>query len=99
MTLLGSLDDIPRGEGRTYEVRGTRIAVFRTRSDEIFATQAACPHKAGPLADGLVGGQTLICPLHSWKFDLKTGKALLGDCGLVVYPASLDESGRILVAI
>lgn len=93
------LDAIPPGEGRTFEVAGERVAIFHTRTGEVFATQAECPHKGGPLADGLIGGTTLICPLHTWKFDLKTGDPLLGSCGVKTYPARLDEAQRVLVTI
>jgi nitrite reductase (NADH) small subunit len=96
---LGPLTAIPPGEGRAFEARGERVAVFRTRGGEVFAVQAACPHRGGPLADGLVGGTTLVCPLHSWKFDLASGTALLGECGLKTYPVRLDESGQIVLSI
>lgn len=96
---LGPLSAIPEGEGRTYEVEGRRLAVFRGRDGALFATQADCPHKNGPLADGLLGSGTLICPLHSLKFDLNTGKALNGDCSLQTYPATLDESGLVTVEL
>ena len=94
---LGPVSAIPEGEGRTYEVDGRRLAVFRGRDGALFATQADCPHKSGPLADGLLGGSTLICPLHSLKFDLTTGKALNGDCTLRTYAATLNESGQVMV--
>jgi nitrite reductase (NADH) small subunit len=94
---LGPISAIPEGEGRTYEVDGRRLAVFRGRDGALFATQAECPHKNGPLADGLLGGSTLICPLHSLKFDLTTGKALNGDCSLQTYAATLSESGQVMV--
>ena len=69
--------------------------MFRTPDGRsVYAVQAECPHSGGPLADGLVGGTTLICPLHAWKFDLSTGEALFGDCGLKTYPVRVDESGR-----
>src|ERR1700691_2282254 len=96
---LGPVSGIPRGEGRVYSVNGENIAVFHTRAGAVYAVQAACPHKGGPLADGLVGGTTLICPLHAWKFDLTTGEALFGDCGIKTYPVRVDESGRILLAV
>lgn len=96
---VAPIDAVPPGEGRTFEVAGKRLAIFHTRAGEIFATQAECPHKGGPLADGLVGGTTLICPLHTWKFDLKTGQALLGSCGVKTYPVRLDEKRRILVTL
>ena len=55
---LGSIDRIPPGEGQTFLVEGREIAVFRSREDEVWATQARCPHKGGLLADGIVGAQT-----------------------------------------
>ena len=96
---VAPLSAIPPGEGRNFAVQGLELAIFHTRSGEVFATQAHCPHKNGPLADGLVGGAILICPLHNWKFDLRTGDAMLGECGLVTYPARLDSENRILVTL
>jgi nitrite reductase (NADH) small subunit len=96
---LGPLNAIPPGEGRTIQALGHKIAVFHTRSGGVFAVQAECPHRGGPLADGLVGGTTLICPLHSWKFDLATGAALFGDCGIKTYPVRVDETGRIVLTL
>ncbi len=94
---LGPLESIPAGEGRTFDVYGKKVTVVRTRSGEVFAVQAECPHKGGPLADGLVGGATLVCPLHAWKFDLRSGDALVGDCGLETYPVRLDPNGMIVL--
>ena len=96
--VLGQLDSIPMGEGRTFAVGSERVAVFRTRTAQLFAVQAECPHKAGPLADGLLGGTTLICPLHSWKFDLRSGEALMGDCDLQTYGVRVDREGQIILA-
>lgn len=96
---LGPISSIPPGEGRAVEALGRKIAVFHSRSGGLFAVQAECPHRGGPLADGLVGGTTLICPLHSWKFDLSNGEALFGDCGLKTYPVRVDEDGKILLTI
>jgi nitrite reductase (NADH) small subunit len=93
--LIGNVAAVPPGEGRTYDVDGLQIAVFHTRSGEVFATQAACPHKGGPLADGLVGGGTVICPLHDRTFDLRTGAGPEADCALTVYPVSLGDDGKI----
>lgn len=94
---LGPVNAIPEGEGRTFEVDGRRLAVFRARDGALFATQADCPHRQGPLADGLLGNGTLICPLHSLKFDLTTGKASNGDCSLQVYPLRLSNNGQLIV--
>ena len=96
---IGSLSAIPPGEGRAFQAGLLRIAVFHTRAGEVYAVQAECPHRGGPLADGLVGGSTLICPLHSWKFDLASGRALMGECGLKTYPARIDGSGQIVVTV
>jgi nitrite reductase (NADH) small subunit len=96
---FGAASAIPPGEGRNVEAFGQRIAIFRTRAGDLFAVQASCPHRGGPLADGLVGGTTLICPLHSWKFDLSTGEVLSGECGIKTFPVRVDESGRIRLTV
>jgi nitrite reductase (NADH) small subunit len=93
---LGPVERIPPGEGRTFVIDGADLAVFRGRDGSIFATQAKCPHREGPLADGLVGGGTVICPLHAYKFRLSDGSAVGHDCGtLQTYRAWLDDSGSI----
>lgn len=96
--MLGPIDKIPPGEGRVYSVNGENVAVFRTRSGALYATQAACPHRGGPLADGLIGGTTLICPLHAWKFDLTTGASLFGDCGIRTFRVHV-EAGQIVLIV
>lgn len=96
---LAPVTSIPEGEGRTFRVGNERLAVFRSRDGALFATQAECPHKGGMLADGLLGGSTLICPLHAQKFDLTTGQALNGDCNLKVYPVRLSPSSQVLVEL
>jgi nitrite reductase (NADH) small subunit len=96
---LSAAVSIPPGEGRNFDAMGEKVAVFRTRSGGVFAVQAACPHRGGPLADGLLGGTTLICPLHAWKFDVSTGEVLFGECGLKVYPVRVDESGQIVLSL
>lgn len=96
---LGSLSAIPPGEGRAFAVGQRRIAVFHTRQGEVLAVQAECPHRGGPLADGLIGGGTLVCPLHSWKFDLRSGKSDNGECALQTYVARLNRAGQIVVEV
>jgi nitrite reductase (NADH) small subunit len=96
---LGTLAAIPKGEGRTYELGPTRVAVFHGRDGRVFATQAECPHRGGPLADGLVGGTTLVCPLHEWSFDLLSGMALHGSCGISVYPCHIDDHGSVVLEL
>jgi nitrite reductase (NADH) small subunit len=94
---LAKVGDIPTGEARVFQVDGEKIAVFRTRGGEVYAVQAECPHRKGPLADGLLGGSTLICPLHGWKFDLKTGQALFGDCGLKTFSVTVNASQELVL--
>jgi nitrite reductase (NADH) small subunit len=93
--IIGPLNLIPVGEGRRFDVRGHRVAVFHTRAGQVFATQAECPHQGGPLADGLVGGSTLICPLHERAFDLSTGAGIGQSCVLLTYPVRITEDGAI----
>jgi nitrite reductase (NADH) small subunit len=97
---IGRIDQIPKGEGRVFAAAGRRVAVFRTKAGEVFATQAECPHLRGPLADGLTGGATIVCPLHDRAYDLRTGHGLHGEASsLQVYQASLDAEGKIWVAM
>jgi nitrite reductase (NADH) small subunit len=97
--LLGRVAQIPPGEGRNFEVGGLRLAVFHTRAGEIFATQAQCPHRGGPLADGLVGNATVICPLHDRMYDLRTGSGLNQDCVVRTYPVRQTAEGDILLGL
>ena len=96
---LGPIDRIPPGEGQTFLVEGREIAVFRSRiTDDLFATQARCPHKQGLLADGIVGDGKVICPLHSYKFDLATGTPLGNTCqSLKTYRTEVTSDGRVLL--
>jgi nitrite reductase (NADH) small subunit len=96
---LGLASQIPAGEGRTFKAGETEVAVFRTRNDEIFATQTKCPHKGGPLADGLVGNKHLICPLHELRFDLTTGQAIGSDACITVYSVVREATGELTVEL
>ncbi len=97
---LGPLTRLPPGEGRTFRIGASAVAVFRTREGRVFATQATCPHKNGPLADGIIGSDQVVCPLHAYKFQLTDGKALGNSCeALKTYPAMLSENGDILLSI
>ncbi len=70
--VCGALD-VPLGEGRVVAIEGRRIAVFRTRHGW-YALGARCPHRGGPLTDGIVADGCVICPLHDRRFDLATGR-------------------------
>jgi nitrite reductase (NADH) small subunit len=65
-------DSLPPREGRTLLVGRRQIALFNL-GDRFFAVDNRCPHKGGPLADGIVSGDSVVCPLHAWKVDLATG--------------------------
>ena len=94
---IGPLDAVaPRG-ARVIKTALGCVAVFRTGDDRVFALDNACPHKAGPLAEGIVHGTKVTCPLHNWVISLETGEAQGADEGAVnTYPARI-EGGRILL--
>ena len=93
---LGSVNKISPGQGRCYVVGGEEIAVFRQRDGRLFAAQNRCPHRQGPLSEGLLGDGKIICPLHSHRFDLATGRgAEPAEC-LKVYRVTENNGDVIL---
>ena len=95
--MLFRSDDIPLRGARVLKTPAGCIAVFRTGENEVFAAADRCPHKGGPLSEGIVHGQSVTCPLHNWVFDLNTGAAQGADEGrIATYPLRL-EAGRILI--
>lgn len=77
-----AIEDIPRLGARVVDrAGGERIALFRTASDRVFALADRCPHKGGPLSQGLVTGDRVICPLHGWTIELAAGRAVAPDEG------------------
>lgn len=76
------------------------MAVFRPRSGRVYATQARCPHREGPLADGLLAAGVVVCPLHALKFDLESGAPLGNDCpALQTYVLSVSPNGELLLTV
>ena len=71
---LGSIHLIPIAQGRCFIINGEEVAVFRPRSGGVFAMQNQCPHRKGPLSEGVIGGGKVICPLHGHKFELQSGQ-------------------------
>ena len=93
---LGPVDEIPVGEGRAFVVDGRQIAVFRLRDGSVRAVDAVCPHRGGPLSDGIADGRVVICPLHSYTYDLATGEEVAnGGAGVQAYSVHVDDSGII----
>lgn len=94
---IGALEDIPIRGARIVKTAAGCIAVFRTAEQEVFATASTCAHKGGPLAEGIVHGKNVTCPLHNWVYSLETGEALGADDGKIeTYPVRI-EAGRILL--
>ena len=95
---LGAVEQIPLGQGACFIVGDQEIAVFRPRDGRIFAVENRCPHRQGPLSEGIVGGGKVICPLHGHKFDLTTGKGSDPSECVKVFKA-WEENQSILVEL
>ena len=94
-----ALADIPKLGSRVVKTDTMTIAVFRTARDEVFAIKDACPHKGGPLSQGIVHGTSVTCPLHNWKIDLASGQALGPDEGCTNTFATKVEGGKVFLAL
>ena len=86
------VDDVPVGEGRAITLDGRRIAIFRAR-EGWFALDAACPHRGGPLADGIVCDRAVICPLHERRYDLASGAGLTSGDGVAAHAVEVCGEG------
>lgn len=96
-TEIGLLSDIPPQGARVVRTPQGCIAVFRTAGDRVFALNDRCPHKGGPLSEGIVHGEAVTCPLHNWVFDMNSGQAQGADEGAVAtFPARV-EGGRVFL--
>ncbi|KAA2315704.1 nitrite reductase (NAD(P)H) small subunit [Pseudooceanicola sediminis] len=94
---IGHIDDIPLRGSRVVKTRAGCLAVFRTTEAQVFAVGNTCPHKGGPLSEGIVHGTSVTCPLHNMIFDLETGQAQGMDTGQIpTYPIRI-EAGRLLL--
>ncbi len=94
---VGSMDDIPRQGARCVKNGDMTIAIFRTAADEVFALEDSCPHRKGPLSQGIVHDGCVTCPLHNWVISLETGIAQGADEGRTsAFPVRLED-GRILI--
>ena len=94
---IGPLDAIPQQGSRVVKGPAGCIAVFRTAADQVYAIDDRCPHKGGPLSQGIVHGSSVTCPLHGMVFSLETGKAQGADEGSVQTIPLRIEGGRILL--
>jgi nitrite reductase (NADH) small subunit len=98
-TEIGQVTDIPRQGARVVTSSIGDIAVFRALNNAVFATLDRCPHKGGPLSQGIVHGHAVTCPLHNWVIDLQSGEAAAPDVGCVKRIPVRVEDGHVLLSI
>lgn len=96
---IGHISDIPLRGARCVKTPMGKIAVFRTAEDRVFAIEDHCPHKGGPLSQGIVHGASVTCPLHNWVISLETGKALGADEGEVRTIPVRNVDGMLAIAL
>ncbi|MFZ1991101.1 MAG: nitrite reductase small subunit NirD [Alphaproteobacteria bacterium] len=94
---VGSVGDIPVRGARVARTEFGDIAIFKAGDGALFALLDRCPHKGGPLSQGIVHGRAVTCPLHNWVIELETGEARAPDQGCVKTIPLKIESGRILI--
>ena len=98
--LICKLEDIPQLGSRIVRPgSGGDIAIFRTSDDEVLALHDKCPHKGGPLSQGIVHGKRVTCPLHGWNIGLEDGKAVAPDVGGCSKFEVKVEKGQVLLAV
>ncbi|MGB3673106.1 MAG: nitrite reductase small subunit NirD [Candidatus Nanopelagicales bacterium] len=98
-TTVGRTEDLTRGEGRAYVVGERQIAVFLLGDGTVRAVDAVCPHQGGPLADGQLDGDVVVCPLHQYAYSLTGGACTDEGIGSVaVYEAQVSD-GEIAVRL
>ena len=95
---LGPVDQIPYGEGRTFDVAGEQVAVFRLRDGKVYALSAVCTAQRRPIADGQPDERIVLCPLHLNAFDLDTGCSTTGAEPLHRYDVRLDGEEIVVTA-
>jgi len=96
-TRVTHVENIPPLEGRSVNLNGVEVAIFNLK-DRFVTIENQCPHKGGPLCDGIVSGTTVVCPLHGWRFDLDSGAAVRASLPACVatFPTRV-ENGIVLV--
>ena len=95
---VGMVEDVPPGEGRAFVAGSVQVAVFRLRDGSLHATQAACPHAGGPLADGQTDADVLVCPLHLFAYRWSDGSSTGGAGPLQRYPVR-EVDGLLVVDV
>jgi nitrite reductase [NAD(P)H] small subunit len=95
---VGSIDDVPHRGARTIATGQGAVAVFKAVDGTLFALWDRCPHRGGPLSQGIVHGHAVTCPLHNWVISLETGSAEGADTGCVRKLPIKVENGRICLS-
>ena len=95
---VGAVEDIPVLGARVVQAPGGDIAVFQAADGTLFALRDRCPHKGGPLSQGIVHGDSVTCPLHNWVISLETGEAQGADEGCTDTSRCGSRAARILLA-
>ena len=89
---VGAVEDVPLLGSRVVQAPGGDIAIFKAADGTLFALRDRCPHKGGPLSQGIVHGDRVTCPLHNWMIGLCDGKAVAPDEGCTAtYPVRVEE--------
>lgn len=96
---VARVNDIPRLGARVVATAQGDVALFRCADDSVFAVDDKCPHKGGPLSQGIVHGHSVTCPLHNWVIDLASGEVQAPDAGCVKRLRVQVEAGRVLLAL
>ena len=96
---ITTLDEIPVLGSRVIETDTVNIAIFRGTNDNIFAIKDECPHKKGPLSQGIMHGDSVTCPLHNWKISLTSGEALGADEGCTNTYNTKVEDGKVFLSL
>ena len=93
------LDELRVGLGRAFRIGGQSVAVFRTRTGKVFALANSCPHRGGPLADGMLAGDQVVCPLHAFRFAPESGACDQANvCPVATFPVKVVE-GLVRVGV
>jgi nitrite reductase (NADH) small subunit len=96
---VGPLASVPERGARVFRVGTVDIAVFRTGGGAVFALRDRCPHRGGPLSQGIVHGERVTCPLHDWVIDLKSGNAVGADVGCTPTFGARVEDGTVSIDV
>jgi nitrite reductase (NADH) small subunit len=96
---IAKLEDIPKLGSRVVKTDTMKIAIFRTADDNVFALKDECPHKKGPLSQGIVHDNTVTCPLHNWRISLESGEAQGPDVGCTNTYSAKVENGVVYLTL